>query len=149
MEYSLKILNDAFVDIETAFDYYFQISPKLAVKFNKEYAFIYATSDGFVTKKIANEGEIIAGGMPVFAINENIKNSWVLRVGLSDKDSAVLDPAKWKSENAVGVAQETVRSRLKEGTEGEVAESEAPQESTITEEEQKKAKVGAIINSRR
>ena len=36
MEYSLKILNDAFVDIETAFDYYFQISPKLAVKFNKE-----------------------------------------------------------------------------------------------------------------
>jgi len=70
-------------------------------------------------------------------------------VGLSNKDSAVLDPAKWKSENAVGVAQETVRSRLKEGTEGEVAESEAPQESTITEEEQKKAKVAAIINSRR
>jgi hypothetical protein len=70
-------------------------------------------------------------------------------VGLSNKDSAVLDPAKWKSENAVGVAQETVRSRLKEGTEGEVAESEAPQESTITEEEQKKAKVAAIINLRR
>ena len=62
-----------------------------AVKFNKEYAFIYATSDGFVTKKIANEGEIIAGGMPVFAINENIKNSWVLRVGLSDKDWALVE----------------------------------------------------------
>jgi predicted NAD-dependent protein-ADP-ribosyltransferase YbiA (DUF1768 family) len=70
-------------------------------------------------------------------------------VGLSDKDSGILDPAKWKSENAVGVAQETVRSRLKEGTEAEVAESDAPQESTITEEQQQKAKVGAIINSRR
>lgn len=62
-----------------------------AVKFNKEYAFIYATSDGFVTKKIANEGEIIAGGMPVFAINENIKDSWVLKVGLSDKDWALVE----------------------------------------------------------
>ena len=70
-------------------------------------------------------------------------------IGLSDKDSGALDPAKWKSENAVGVAQETVRSRLKEGTEADIAESGAAQESTITEEEQVKAKVGAIINSRR
>jgi predicted NAD-dependent protein-ADP-ribosyltransferase YbiA (DUF1768 family) len=70
-------------------------------------------------------------------------------IGLSNKDSGVLDPAKWKGENAVGVAQETVRSRMKEGTEAEVAEPEVAQQSTITEEEQAKAKVGAIINSRR
>jgi hypothetical protein len=70
-------------------------------------------------------------------------------IGLSDKDPGVLDPAKWKSENAVGIAQETVRSRMKEGQEAEVVESEAPAASTITEGEQQKAKVGAIINSRR
>lgn len=62
-----------------------------AVKFNKEYAFIYATSDGFVTKKIANEGEIISGGMPVLAINEKINDSWVLKVGLSDRDWALVE----------------------------------------------------------
>ncbi len=62
-----------------------------AVSFNKEYAFIYATNDGFVTKKIANEGEIVSGGMPVLAINENIKDAWVLKVGLSDKDWALVE----------------------------------------------------------
>jgi RND family efflux transporter MFP subunit len=71
----------------------FEIAQKQleAVSFNKEYAFIYAASDGFVSKKIANEGEIIAGGMPVFAINENIEDSWVLKVGLSDKDWALVE----------------------------------------------------------
>ena len=62
-----------------------------AVSFNKEYAFIYATNDGFVSKKITNQGEIVSGGMPVLAINENIKDSWVLKVGLSDKDWALVE----------------------------------------------------------
>ncbi len=62
-----------------------------AVSFNKEYAFIYATSNGFVTKKIANEGEIVSGGTPVLAINENSNDSWVLKVGLSDKDWALVE----------------------------------------------------------
>lgn len=62
-----------------------------AISFNKEYAFIYANSDGFVSKKIANEGEIVSGGMPVLAINENVKSSWVLKAGLSDKDWALIE----------------------------------------------------------
>jgi len=62
-----------------------------AVSFNKDYAFIYALSDGFVTKKLANEGEIIGSGMPVLAISENSINAWVLRVGLSDKDWASVE----------------------------------------------------------
>jgi RND family efflux transporter MFP subunit len=59
-----------------------------AVAFNRSYAYIYAANDGFVTQKIANEGEIVAGGMPVLAINENNGKAWVLKVGLSDKDWA-------------------------------------------------------------
>jgi RND family efflux transporter MFP subunit len=60
-----------------------------SVQFNQQYAQIYATQAGFVTKKLANEGEIIGGGFPVLAVNETGQNAWVLRVGLSDKDWAL------------------------------------------------------------
>jgi hypothetical protein len=71
-------------------------------------------------------------------------------IGLAEKDSAVLDPAKWKGENAVGVAQETVRTRMREGAVDEASGAVNPAVGgSITEEEQKKAKVAAIINARR
>lgn len=55
--------------------------------FNKKYAYIYAYSSGFVTKKMANEGEIIQGGFPVLAINENTnQKNWVIKIGVSDSD---------------------------------------------------------------
>jgi len=70
-------------------------------------------------------------------------------IGLAEKDSGTLDPAKWKGENAVGLAQETVRTRLREGTLKEAPQAEvAAENSVITEEEQAKAKMGAIINAR-
>jgi RND family efflux transporter MFP subunit len=63
-----------------------------AVVFNKKYAFIYAGADGFVTKKIANEGEIVNGGMPVLAINETSGASdWVLKLGVTDKEWAAIE----------------------------------------------------------
>jgi RND family efflux transporter MFP subunit len=58
------------------------------VTFNRNFACIYAGVDGFVTKKLANEGEIISEGMPVFVINEARPSSWILTVGISDKDWA-------------------------------------------------------------
>jgi len=69
-------------------------------------------------------------------------------IGLAEKDSGVLDPTKWKGENAVGLAQETVRTQMREG---ELAEApvNADAKGVITEEEQAKAKVGAIIQARR
>ncbi len=42
-----------------------------AAVFNKKYAYIYAGADGFVTKKLANEGEVVSGGMPILAINRS------------------------------------------------------------------------------
>ncbi len=71
----------------------FEIAKKQleAIAFNKEYAQIYATNDGFVAQKIANEGEIVAGGMPVLAINENKGKAWVLKAGLSDRDWAITE----------------------------------------------------------
>lgn len=62
-----------------------------AVTFNKKFAYIYASEDGFVAKKLANEGEIVSGGMPVLAINENHKDAWVLKVGLADKNWTLVE----------------------------------------------------------
>jgi hypothetical protein len=54
----------------------------------------------------------------------------------------------WKGENAAGLAQETVRSRLREATLSEAPVEEA-KEGVVSEEEQAAAKVGAIINAKR
>ena len=70
-------------------------------------------------------------------------------IGLGEKDSGALDPAKWKGENAAGIALETVRTRLREGNLEEAPEAENVAEATITEDQQQKAKVGAIIAARR
>ncbi|WP_291138932.1 efflux RND transporter periplasmic adaptor subunit [Flavobacterium sp. UBA7663] len=60
--------------------------------FNKKYAYIYATSSGFVTKKIGNEGEIIQGGFPVLAINENNnQKNWIVKIGVSDSDWSAIN----------------------------------------------------------
>jgi len=58
---------------------------KEAVAFNERHAKIYATSEGFVAKKIANEGEVVGGGMPVLLTNSvSSTNSYLLKVGVSD-----------------------------------------------------------------
>ncbi|OYQ42649.1 efflux RND transporter periplasmic adaptor subunit [Flavobacterium aurantiibacter] len=59
--------------------------------FNKKYAYILASSSGFVTKKIANEGEIIQGGFPVLAINENTdQKNWIVKIGVSESDWSLI-----------------------------------------------------------
>jgi RND family efflux transporter MFP subunit len=57
------------------------------IDFNRQYALIKAGSDGFVTGKMANEGEVVAPGAPVLMISETGGNKdWVLRVGVPDAD---------------------------------------------------------------
>jgi predicted NAD-dependent protein-ADP-ribosyltransferase YbiA (DUF1768 family) len=67
--------------------------------------------------------------------------------GVSKKDAAILDAAQWKGENLVGLAQEQVRSQLREGP-GEAAPA-TETDGVITEAEQARARTGAIINTRR
>lgn len=62
-----------------------------AVKFNRKYTSIYALNDGFVTRKLGSVGEIIGGGMPVLAVNEPTNNEWVLKIGISDKEWALIE----------------------------------------------------------
>ncbi len=64
---------------------------KDAVAFNARYSKIYAAADGFVSKKIANEGEVVGPGSPILAIHETSQNNnYVLKVGLTDKEWAVV-----------------------------------------------------------
>lgn len=61
------------------------------VQFNKQYTAIYAQSNGFVAKKLANAGEVIAAGYPVLAINEvPEKQGWVVKVGVTDAEWAAV-----------------------------------------------------------
>ena len=62
---------------------------KDAVAFNARHAKIYATADGFVANKIANEGEVVGPGAPILSINETSKNNnYLLKVGLTDTEWA-------------------------------------------------------------
>ena len=64
---------------------------KDAVAFNARYSKIYAAADGFVARKLANEGEVAGPGSPVLAINETAKNSnYLLRIGLTDQEWAAV-----------------------------------------------------------
>ncbi|WP_342088703.1 efflux RND transporter periplasmic adaptor subunit [Dyadobacter sp. OTU695] len=61
------------------------------VSFNEQYSKIYAASDGFVARRLASEGEVIGAGSPVLVINETRnENSYLLRVGLTDKEWATV-----------------------------------------------------------
>jgi RND family efflux transporter MFP subunit len=53
-------------------------------KFNRSFSEIRAPRAGFILHKMANEGQQVASGVPVFQTNGAGSVSWLLRVGLSD-----------------------------------------------------------------
>lgn len=58
-----------------------------AITFNRQYAFIKAEADGFITSKPGNEGEVTAPGTPVITIDEATDNrDFLLRVGITDEE---------------------------------------------------------------
>jgi len=79
-----------------------------ATAFNERYAKIYAASDGFVSKKTANEGEVIAGGMPVLLTNATEqRNSYTLKVGVTDREWAIIKPGQTAKVTLDGYAGQT------------------------------------------
>lgn len=63
----------------------------LQAGFNQQYSKIYATEDGFIVKKLKNEGELAEPGGPLF-ISRAVSSSskWILMVGLADRDWAMV-----------------------------------------------------------
>lgn len=65
---------------------------KEAVAFNEHYAKIYAASDGFVAKKIAQEGEVVGGGMPILMTNSTrSSDDYILKVGVTDLEWTAIE----------------------------------------------------------
>ena len=60
------------------------------MRFNREYANIRATADGFVIARIANAGEIAGPGQPILAVQHTGTADWLVRVGVSDRDWALI-----------------------------------------------------------
>jgi RND family efflux transporter MFP subunit len=57
-----------------------------AVKFNRSYSEIRALSNGFVLRKMANEGQVIQSATNVFQTNGASKGKWMLKTGVSDRE---------------------------------------------------------------
>lgn len=60
--------------------------------FNQQYSRIYATQDGFVIRRLKNDGELSEPGAPVLIIG-GVSNAsaWVLATGVSDKEWSILE----------------------------------------------------------
>lgn len=89
-----------------------------AVKFNQNYAEIRATSNGFVLKKLANDGQVVGPGTPVLQINGASQSKWTLKVGLSDQQWALLkigDAATITTDALPGKSLQARVSRKAEG----------------------------------
>lgn len=59
-----------------------------AAKFNLSYSEIRAIDNGFVLRKLVNEGQVITSGSPVLQTNSGSEGNWILKVGLSDREWA-------------------------------------------------------------
>ncbi len=60
--------------------------------FNQTYAKITSPVSGRVVQRFAERGELISPGAPVFMVIGEGKNSYVLRVGVADRDVLLLAP---------------------------------------------------------
>lgn len=61
-----------------------------AAKFNRTYSEIRALGNGYILKKMANEGQVIQPGTPVFQTNGARNGKWILKVGVSDNEWAAI-----------------------------------------------------------
>ena len=63
-----------------------------AAEFNRRFSEIRATVSGYVLQRFVNEGQIVGAGAPVLRINGAHNNDWVLKVGVSDRQWALIQP---------------------------------------------------------
>lgn len=61
-----------------------------SARFNLKYSEIRALSDGFVLKRMVNQGQLVSTGTPVFQTNGAGKGKWYLKVGVSDREWSTL-----------------------------------------------------------
>lgn len=86
--------------------------------FNRQYSEIHAPKDGYILKKMANPGQQVASGAAILQANGAESGKWMLRVGVSDREWAMLklnDHAAIQTTALPGQTLEAVVSRKAEG----------------------------------
>jgi RND family efflux transporter MFP subunit len=58
--------------------------------FNQTYSEIRANKSGYVLRKFANEGQVVAPGTPILQINGAANGKWLLKAGVSDYQWAII-----------------------------------------------------------
>jgi RND family efflux transporter MFP subunit len=62
-----------------------------AARFNAAHATLIAPEDGFIDARLAEAGEVIAPGRPVFRLSSRA-SGWVVRAGVVDRDAIAIVP---------------------------------------------------------
>ncbi len=89
-----------------------------AANFNRSYSEIRAVANGFVLRKMANEGQVISPGTSVFQTNGAGKGKWILRTGVSDREWSMInmgDKAQVSTDAREGKQYEAVVTHKSEG----------------------------------
>lgn len=88
------------------------------VAFNRKYSEIHAPQDGFILHKLADVGQQVSSGTAVLQTNGAQSGKWMLKVGVSDQEWALLklnDPAQIATTAMPGQLLEGFVSRKSEG----------------------------------
>lgn len=88
------------------------------VSFNRKYSEIHAPQDGFILKKLADAGQQVSAGTAVLQTNGAHSGKWLLKVGISDQEWAMLklnDQAKIETTALPGQIISGIVSRKSEG----------------------------------
>jgi RND family efflux transporter MFP subunit len=88
------------------------------VAFNRRYSEIHASQDGYILKKLADAGQQVSPGTAVLQTNGAQSGKWLLKVGISDQEWALLklnDPAKVETAALPGQFIAGFLSRKSEG----------------------------------
>lgn len=59
-----------------------------AAQFNRNFSEIRAVKDGYILRKLMNDGQVVSSGTPVLQANGASSGKWLLRVGVSDHEWA-------------------------------------------------------------
>lgn len=97
-----------------------------SAKFNEGYTAIRATRNGYVLKKLANDGQIVGPGTPVLQINGASEGNWILKIGLSDKQWSAL-----KVGDRAAVSSEALSGQVLQAKVSRKSESIDPQSGTF------------------
>ena len=83
-----------------------------AARFNQSYSEIRALTNGFILQKLANEGQMVSPGTPVFITNGASKGKWLLKAGVSDRAWAAIKTGDVASVTSDALPDQTFEARV-------------------------------------